>query len=276
MNRYLKLVNFETNRFLKLYLVLIGIVFFVQMIGVIIVSRLYVNSANEAIYEDFLTKAQFLDQYGYMSFINFTRTAWFLGPIMLSMAVLIIYVFFIWYRDWLGKNTFAYRLLMLPTERINVYLAKATTMLIFVLGLVSVQLLLFPLENQVMKWLVSDDFRMDFSVKQITTSNELVILFPNTFTELLLYYGGGMVAVCIVFTAILFERSYRLKGIIYGILYCAASLLVFFAPVFVDAFLLGNYLYPLELFFIEIAMGLLVLLGAIWTGHYLLKNKVRV
>ncbi|HCX47737.1 MAG TPA: hypothetical protein DG757_01565 [Bacillus sp. (in: Bacteria)] len=276
MNRYLKLVNFETNRFLKLYLVLIGIVFFVQMIGVIIVSRLYVNSANEAIYEDFLTKAQFLDQYGYMSFINFTRTAWFLGPIMLSMAVLIIYVFFIWYRDWLGKNTFAYRLLMLPTERINVYLAKATTMLIFVLGLVSVQLLLFPLENQVMKWLVSDDFRMDFSVKQITTSNELVILFPNTFTELLLYYGGGMVAVCIVFTAILFERSYRLKGIIYGILYCAASLLVFFAPVFVDAFLLGNFLYPLELFFIEIVMGFLVLIGAIWIGHYLLKNKVRV
>lgn len=276
MNRYLKLVNFETNRFLKLYLVLIGIVFFVQMIGVIIVSRLYVNSANEAIYEDFLTKAQFLDQYGYMSFINFTRTAWFLGPIMLSMAVLIIYVFFIWYRDWLGKNTFAYRLLMLPTERINVYLAKATTMLIFVLGLVSVQLLLFPLENQVMKWMVSDDFRMDFSVKQITTSNELVILFPNTFTEFLLYYGGGMVAVCIVFTAILFERSYRLKGIIYGILYCAASLLVFFAPVFVDAFLLGNYLYPLELFFIEIAMGLLVLIGTIWIGHYLLKNKVRV
>lgn len=276
MNRYLKLVNFETNRFLKLYLVLIGIVFFVQMIGVIIVSRLYVNSANEAIYEDFLTKAQFLDQYGYMSFINFTRTAWFLGPIMLSMAVLIIYVFFIWYRDWLGKNTFAYRLLMLPTERINVYLAKATTMLIFVLGLVSVQLLLFPLENQVMKWMVSDDFRMDFSVKQITTSNELVILFPNTFTEFLLYYGGGMVAVCIVFTAILFERSYRLKGIIYGILYCAASLLVFFAPVFVDAFLLGNFLYPLELFFIEIVMGFLVLIGAIWIGHYLLKNKVRV
>lgn len=276
MNRYLKLVNFETNRFLKLYLVLIGIVVFVQMIGVIIVSRLYINSANEAIYEDFLTKAQFLDQYGYMSFINFTRTAWFLGPIMLSMAVLIIYVFFIWYRDWLGKNTFAYRLLMLPTERINVYLAKATTMLIFVLGLVSVQLLLFPLENQVMKWMVSDDFRMDFSVKQITTSNELVILFPNTFTEFLLYYGGGMVAVCIVFTAILFERSYRLKGIIYGILYCAVSLLVFFAPVFVDVFLLGNYLYPLELFFIEIAMGLLVLIGTIWIGHYLLKNKVRV
>ena len=34
MNRYLKLVNFEFNRFLKLYLVLIGITILSQIIGV--------------------------------------------------------------------------------------------------------------------------------------------------------------------------------------------------------------------------------------------------
>ena len=39
MNRYLKLVNFEFNRFLKLYLVLIGITILLQMIGVIVESR---------------------------------------------------------------------------------------------------------------------------------------------------------------------------------------------------------------------------------------------
>ena len=47
-----------------------------------------------------------------------------------------------------------------------------------------------------------------------------------------------MAAVFIVFTAILFERSFRIKGIIYGILYCAASLLVFFAPILVNEFIL--------------------------------------
>ena len=30
-----------------------------------------------------------------------------------------------------GKNTFIYRLLMLPTNRLNIYLAKATTILLF-------------------------------------------------------------------------------------------------------------------------------------------------
>ena len=43
---------------------------------------------------------------------------------MLCGVILIIYVFFIWYRDWLGKNTFIYRLLMLPTARIQCLFGK--------------------------------------------------------------------------------------------------------------------------------------------------------
>lgn len=276
MKHYLKLVNFEFNRFLKLYLVLIAIVILFQMVGVIIESTLFVNRADEAIYEELLTKEEFSESYGYMSLLKVTRSFWFSGPIMLSIATLLIYVFFIWYRDWLGKNTFIYRLLMLPTERINVYLAKATTILLLVLGLVSLQIVLIPLESQVLQWIVPDDYRMDFSIIQITTSNELIYLFPNTFTEFLLYYGGGMIAVCLLFTAIMFERAFRLKGVFYGILYLLVSLFVFMTPIVLDAFLLKNYLFPLELFIIQIGMGLIVLIGAIWTGHYLLKNKVRV
>lgn len=276
MKRYLKLVNFEFNRFLKLYLVLIGTIVFVQMAGAIIESRKYVNLADKLMYEELLSKGQFLEQYGYMTFFKIFETAWFFGPIMLAVATLIIYVFFIWYRDWFGKNTFIYRLLMLPTERFNVYLAKATTILLFVLGLVALQLVLIPMEIQVMQWIVPDEFRMDLSVKQITSSNGLIVLFPITFTEFFLYYGGGMVAVFIVFTAIMFERSFRLKGIFIGILYIVASLFIFIAPILVDAFLLGNFFYPAEIFFIEVGMGLIVLIGTIWTGDYLLKNKIRV
>lgn len=277
MNRYLKLVNFEFNRFLKLYLVLIGIVVLIQMIGAIVESRQYLNLAEEIMYEELLSRSDFLERYGHMSFMKILGTPWFLGPIMLSIATLIIYVFFIWYRDWLGKNTFIYRLFMLPTERLNVYLAKATTIFLLVLGLVSLQLLLIPIENQVIEWLVPNEFRIDFTVNQIINStDELMILFPNTFTEFLLYYGSGMVVVFMAFTAIIFERSFRLKGIFYGLLYCAVSLFIFFAPLFIDVFLLGNYFYPLELFFIELGMGVIVLIGAIWIGNYLLKNKVRV
>ncbi len=127
MNRYLKLVNFEFTRFLKLFLVLTGITLLIQLIGVIFESRKYIGRANKVIYEELLSKSDFITQYGKISFYNISQTGWFLGPIVLCGVTLLIYVFFIWYRDWLGKNTFSYRLLVLPTARINVYLAKATT-----------------------------------------------------------------------------------------------------------------------------------------------------
>jgi len=277
MNRYLKLVNFEVNRFLKLYVVLLGMTILSQIIGVIVESRIYLNRANKFIYEDLMPMNEFIEQQGTMSFLNFSRTAWFIGPIMACGVVLIIYVFFIWYRDWFGKNTFSYRLLMLPTARINIYFAKATAILLFVLGLVALQLVLLPIESQVLRWMVPSEFRTDFSIYEIIiNSNDLSILFPTTFMEFFLYYAGGLAAVFIVFTVILFERSFRIKGIIYGILYCVASLLLFFAPIFVNEFILKSYFYPMELFFLELAAGLVVVACTIWIGNFLLKNKIRV
>ncbi|MCG7335933.1 hypothetical protein MHZ95_11635 [Sporosarcina sp. ACRSM] len=276
MKRYLKLVDFEFNRFLKLYLVLFGITILSQIIGVIVESRNYLNHANRVIYQDLVPIAEFLENYRTISLIEISYSAWFMGPIVICGVTLIIYVFFIWYRDWLGKNTFSYRLLMLPIARIHVYLAKATTILLYVLGLVALQLILLPIESQVLKWMVPSEFRTDLTISQITGLSDLRILFPHTFIEFVLYYGGGITAVFIVFTAILFERSFRIKGIIYGVLYCAISLFIFMAPILMNEFILGSYFYPIELFFIELVAGIVVLACAIWTGNFLIKNKIRV
>ncbi|MEK5444793.1 hypothetical protein [Fredinandcohnia sp. FSL W7-1320] len=276
MNRFLKLVNFEFSRFFKLYLVLVGITVLCQMVGVIFEARRYVGRANKAIYEDLLSKSDFISQYGTMSFFRFSETLWFLGPIMLAGVTLLIYVFFIWYRDWFGKNTFSYRLLVLPTARLNIYLAKATTVLLFVLGLIALQLILVPAEMQIIKWLVPDELRTDFSIATISNHYYLGVLFPMTIADFILIYGVGIVAVCVVFTGILFERSYRLKGIFLGILYAAVSILVFFAPILVNELILRNYFYANELFYMELGTCLLTLAGAIWIGNYLMNKKIRV
>ena len=84
------------------------------------------------------------------------------------------------------------------------------------------------------KWLVPNEFRSDLSVYEITKLNYLNLFFPRTFLEFVIYYGAGMIAVLTVFNAILFERSFRLKGIFYGILYCAAVLFIFLIPILVD------------------------------------------
>ena len=276
MNKYMKLVRFELNRFWNFYLILIGITVALQLTGVIVLSKKYVAQANQIMYENALSPAQFLQQYNPMTLYHqIIGSLWIAGPVMICVVTLVIYVFFIWYRDWLGKNTFIYRLLMLPTTRMNLYFSKITTIMLMVFGLVAVQIILLMIENQIIQSIVPTDLRLDLSIWEFPRVEWLSMLIPRTFTEWIIYYSIGFMAVCVVFTAVLFERSFRWKGIILAIIYAVLSVLVFTSPLFVH-YSLDGYFYFAELLGLEILAGLIVTTGAIGTGHYLLKNKIRV
>ena len=277
MKNYVKLVNFEFNRVAKLFAVLLGITFVMQMIGVIIVSRKYLNMANERMYEQMMTKVQFLESFGQMSFLQVVRSVWFLGPIAICVAGVGFYIFLIWYRDWFGKNTFIYRLLMLPTTRLNIFYAKITTILILTVGLVAIQLILLPIEMWVMKAMVSDEFRSDMGVHQVLiTMPELSIIIPSSFVELILFYGAGLMVVSVLFTAILFERSFKWKGIVAGVLYSGAAIVVLILPILLHELVLNGFFYPIELFLLVILMGVIVFGASIWMSGFLLTKKITV
>ncbi|MEO4055145.1 hypothetical protein [Solibacillus sp. CAU 1738] len=274
MKSYVKLVNFEINRFFKLYLILMGLTIVCQVFGAIIFSKGYMISANRIIYENQLSVSQYTEQYGTFSFDHFFSSGWIEIPIYFCIAMLTIYVFFIWYRDWFGKNTFIYRLLMLPTERINIYFAKLTTIMLLVLGLITMQILLILIDMQIVNSIVPADYRTYFSIFENNHLDLWLLLYPNTFIEFIMMYGFGLIFVAVLFTAILFERSYRLKGIFFAIVYGMLSFGVFITP-----FLLaGNtsYFYPLEIFLMVIGASILVLGSAIWIANHLLKHKIRV
>ncbi|MBT2678521.1 hypothetical protein J7E38_05870 [Bacillus sp. ISL-35] len=277
MNNYLKLVNLEFNRVSKLFAVLLSLTFIVQIIGVIVESKSYLNMVNDKIFQELMPKAQFLESYGLMSFLQIVRSAWFLGPIAICIAGVGFYIFLIWYRDWLGKNTFIYRLLMLPTTRLNVFYAKATTILIMTLGLVASQLILLPVQTFVMKIMVPEEFRRDMGVSEILTNMpELSIIIPGSIVELLLYYGAGLLVVSVIFTAILMERSFKWKGIFAGLMYITIAVILFISPLLLQEFVLNGFFYPVELLVIEIITGLIVLAASIWMSRFLLTKKITV
>src|SRR5690625_626041 len=143
MSNYLKLVNFELNRFIKLYMILVGVTIVSQLVGAVLVSRSYLKDVNQAIYEDGMSQSSFIKQFGPFSFNDLGWSLWFIAPIALSIVVLLIYVFFIWYSDWFAKNTFIYRLLKLPTARFNLYLAYSNTIFFIFFGFVSLVLFFF-------------------------------------------------------------------------------------------------------------------------------------
>ncbi|HET7628065.1 MAG TPA: hypothetical protein VFK44_06705 [Bacillales bacterium] len=277
MKRYLKLVNFEFNRIANLFFALLALILVVQVTGVMVKSNRYMAKVNHALHEELMTKTQFLAESSPMSMIEVGQSLWFFGPIVLCAAFVIFYIFMIWYRDWFGKNTFIYRLLMLPTDRLNVFLAKLTTILLLTFGFVSFQLMLLPVESAVLSWMIPNDLLIELPVEQIISRTDFTSSFiPNGILSFFLYYGAGVIAVSVVFTAILLERSYRLKGIFIAAGYCALSVLVFAAPLLLQSLVIENYFYDLELLALMIFSGLVVWFGSVWLSRRILNKSIRV
>ncbi|MGE7908123.1 hypothetical protein [Lysinibacillus xylanilyticus] len=238
-------------------------------------SKKYMNGADQVMYKNQLSMSQYTEEYGIFSFDQFVGSEWFMLPIFFSIAVLTIYVFFIWYRDWFGKNTFIYRLLMLPTERITIYFSKLMTIMLLVLGLVTLQILIFPIEIQIINSNIPTDLQSHFSIYDFDSLRMWAWLYPNTLTGFILIYGVGLIFVAVLFTTVLIERSYGLKGIFIAIVYGMLSFGVFIAPLLVNR-LLNGYFYTLEVFLMELVISIIVLVSAIWIANYLLKYKIRV
>ncbi|TKH07421.1 hypothetical protein FC682_00775 [Peribacillus simplex] len=277
MMRYIKLVNFEINRFSKIYLSLLLITLVSQFAGVIIVTKSLLKDARKVMSDERLSEAAYIATYNGIDFTHIANTLLFVGPIALSAVALIFYIFLIWYRDWFGKNTFIYRLLMLPTSRLSIYLSKATAIFLMVLGLIALQIIILPMENALFNSLVPEVLlNMEMSSSTITkTIPILALVIPSTFTEFLLSYGIGLMAMSILFTAIMFERSFRIKGIILGLIYSGIATALFLAPFFVMD--IGNfYFYPNELLGIQLALVIIVTGLSVWLGAWLLKNRATV
>lgn len=278
MNRYLKLVHMEAHRFRWVLAILMGITAVCQISALIWTVNKELSLREKLLLllntEDSLP-ASAQEQLTFEWAMANTQL-WFILPILICISVLALYIFFIWYRDWIGRHTFIYRLLVLPTARHNIYLAKISAFLLFVFGFISFQLALLPIHNVIFKLIVPADQRAgSHIVDAISRNMALVELIPRQFEQFLYYYGIGTIAVVVIFTAILLERSYRRVGILYGVLYLSGCVLAVMSP----ALLFDSrhpYLYPNELYAAELIMFVLVLCISVWFGMRLLAKKITV
>ncbi|WP_248926659.1 hypothetical protein [Paenibacillus hamazuiensis] len=278
MSRYFKLLHYELFRVRKIYLALFAVILILQLAGMYLYAHSYLSMAGETMRAESLSAAQYIAKYRPTSFYSYTvNSALFSGAIALAASVLLIYVFLIWYRDWLGKNMFIYRLLMIPASRMSVYLAKLSAILLMVLGLVAFELLVVPVQNAAFNALVPSELRYSNTVADIVASHTyLQIVMPVRFVDFIVYYAAGAAGVVIIFTAILIERCFRIKGAVGAIAYGAIAVVVFILPVFMAEELFPAHFYPQEIVWMEAALGTLIACGSLALSAYLLKNKVTV
>lgn len=277
MKNFIKLVNFELNRFFPIYAALGGLTILIQLIGVFITTNGYVSQIEDIKQSGITKESTIISDIGMMGLNRFVEGLWFLGPIAICVVTLIIYSLFIWYRDWLGKNTFIYRLLMLPTERINLYFSKAVTIFLMVLGLVALQLVLLVLEGQLFSMLLPDAYFKAASLSQlITRSTYLELLYPSSLIFFLSHYSKGFLAILVAFTCVLFERCFKVKGIFMAGLYALLTLTVVALPYWIQILMNRNLFFESEIFWITFALTVVMALVSIWISQKLLNRKITV
>ncbi|NBD22786.1 hypothetical protein [Paenibacillus glycinis] len=279
MNRYLKLVHWEITRFWKMLAALAIVTIVLQCAGILYETHRYASEVYDRVESDHSTIAAFVQEHGKHSFIDGLARAGLAvyAPIALCIGGLVLYVFLIWYKEWFGKNAFIYRLLTLPTARRNIYFAKFTAILLFVFALVGLQLVLLPIEDGLYMMAGGDTLFESSNIFDLIANDRLLsMLIPQTFTDFVINYGAGAIAVFIGFTAVLLERSYKLKGIVAAILYIAAVGVFMMMPVLLPGNLTVTYWYTIEWFGIEAALGLVVAAVTVWLGLHLITKKVTV
>ena len=268
---FVKLLNFELKRFIKFWFALALVITALQITAAITSARWFVKYSTDTINREQMEVSEFLLNYGPYTMGTFLNTSFFMMSIMLAAVVIFIYTFFIWYRDWLGKSAFMYRLLMLPSTRLHIYTSKLATIILITLGLTGLQLILLPIIKAITQSIVPSELYMDDNIVYLFSMPILSLLFPNSLLEGVFIYGLGIAFVTMTFTAILCERSFGIRGIIAAVVYVAAGIGVLIIPLFFT-----EVLYVEEVLAIIIAIAVLLIAISTWLSHYLLTRKITV
>ena len=277
MKNFIKLVRFEFNRFAPIYATLAVLTILIQFIGVFVTTNGYLSSVSEQKKSGIVNDSEIVTNIGTMGMTDFVNTLWFLGPIMLCIAALLLYSLFIWYRDWLGENTFVYRLLMLPTQRLNILFSKVTTIFLMVLGLVALQLVLLYAENSLFQMLLPTAYFNYANLNQIIQSSYyLTMFYPTSGLVFVSRYSKGLLGLLVISTVILLERSYKIKGIVMGVCYAVLVQLIFYVLYFMQFYEVMLYLFASEIFLISLVLTVVASALSIWISHILLNKKVTV
>ncbi len=277
MRKGSKLILFEFNRISTIYFTLLSLMFFSQILGFFVMSKGYMSNVQHYIRDYGLDISSIQEAIGIFTTEKIIQSIWVMGPLSICIVFMMGYTFFIWYRDWYGSSTFIYRLFMLPVERKYVFFGKTITLLVMVIGIIAFQLFILYIGKYIISWNIPFDLRGSLAIFDIVIGfNYLTIFFPFTVVNFFTLFGGMLVFISIIFTAILFERSFHKKGIVYGLGYMIGSVLLLSLPSIVEAILKRSYLYPAEMFWIQVGLFIIIAYVSVQVSVYLLKQKVHV
>lgn len=278
LNSLLNLTAFEFDRISKFLYALIGITLVSNFIGYISAPSIYVSRVNEFMQNEAATSQQALEMFGRFSFYDTLTTVWLIAPVALGISGLLIYSMFIWYREWLGKNTFAYRLLMLPIPRMHIFYSKLIIIFLSIFSLIAVQTISLFIGFQIVSAVVPGEWIGNITfMHSLEAHPYFSFILPVSLTNFISILGSGFVFILVLFTVILMEKSFSIKGIAGGVAYAIFCLITVIFPMILSDVVQNNYLfYDSELIGMIITLMILISVLSLFISRYLLNKKITI
>lgn len=261
MSNILTLYNMEFKRIYKLYFGLITALLLgnVVSVGLGIYETMRHMERNQFIPRDFNVFKTYMSEGYIQDFVTGQINNF--SSVILAIAVLscLVYALIIWYRDYYSKSKTICTLLTLPQRRFNIYLAKLLTILVMIYGVTVSQILFWYIDIIILKLITGANMSGYFNIFTNMMNNNLgiVLISPYIIDFFMINIFGVLLTVVVIFTGVLIERSYKRKGIVFGLLYIFSSIgIYFFSSIrmghYSDQLLLTSLIYYIIIFVLSI------------------------
>ena len=269
VNNILTLYDMEFKRIYKIYFALIGILF-ASNIGVTLFSIYSVSAGSLDEHGNIINMSILRSSEG-MKYINSYVISELasITEFIMAFAVLLclLYSLVIWYRDYFSKSKTIATLLMLPQKRFNIYISKLITVIMMIFGIMSIQFLFWFIDLVIVKVILNvnvDGFINVF--KTILGSQNRIsnLIFAQPIDFIMINTLGVILAVTVIFTGVMIERSYRKIGPVLGSIYIVACIMIYIATItnygnYTDVLLKTHLLYYIVVFLISTVISLSLL-----------------
>ena len=189
-----------------------------------------------------------------------------------SVLLCLLYSLVIWYRDYFSKSKTIATLLMLPQKRFNIYIAKTyNTVTSMIFGVISVQFLFWFIDLVIIKAILNvnvEGFTNVFKTITVAQDRFTNLIFSQPIDFLMIDVFGVVLAVVVLFTGVLIERSYNKIGIVLGGGYIFASIILYIS-------LTAQYAQYVDILLkVQIAYYIVILLISILVSKKLLNKRI--
>ena len=261
MNNILTLYDMEFKRIYKIYFTLIGVLF-ASNIGATLyniffrVKRMIDNEGNPITMHTLKGSEglEYINTYIVGDLGSMTKMA-------MAFAVLLclLYSLVIWYRDYFSKSKTIATLLMLPQKRFNIYISKFLTVIMMIFGIIASQFLFWFIDLFIIKIILNvnaEGFLNVFQTMLIRQNRFWNLVFNQPIDFVMIDVLGVILAVTVLFTGVMIERSFRKVGAVLGAIYVVASIVLYIYVttsygIYSDILLKVHLLYYLVMFIVS-------------------------